>query len=132
MKSAFWKFVVPFLVALPVGFYTAFVAECFWNWFAVPALHVSEIGFLPWLGLWWLISLLFSSDTTADNKRWKILLSAVELCVPEEKQAALKEMVEFETEGFSTTLDIFGMIFGKLVGNTVTLGLGFALHLFIS
>ncbi len=127
----FWKFIASYLVALPVGLYTAFVAECYWNWFAVPALHVSEVGFLPWLGLWWLIGLFRNNDSSVENKRWKILISAVELSVPAEKRDELNEMVELETEGLGQFMDIFGMVFGQLVGNTISLALGFGLHIFI-
>lgn len=130
MKNHIWKVLGAMLVGLPVGLYTAFVAECFWNWFAVPALHLPEISFLQWLGLWWLIGLFVRPSSSSENdKRWTLSMSVLELCVPEGKQAALKELLE--ANPILTFLEAFSMIFGQVVGNTITLVLGFLLHLLI-
>ena len=56
-------------------------------------------------------------------------MSVLELCVPEGKQAALKELLE--ANPILTFLEAFSMIFGQVVGNTITLVLGFLLHLLI-
>jgi hypothetical protein len=130
MKKSLLKVLGLLLVALPVGFYTAFVAQCFWNWFAVPTLHVAEVSFLEMLGLLWLIQLLISKPSVADDRRFVLLASLIELCVPSERQEELSDLKQGNSlvdfiEGFSA-------VFGQVVGNTVTLALGFALHLFIA
>jgi hypothetical protein len=130
MKKTLLKWLGVFLVALPVGLYTAFVAQCFWNWFAVPVLHVSEVSFLEMLGLLWLIQLLTSRHPAADDKRWALLASLIELCVPPERQQELSELREGNP--LATMIEGFSAVFGQVVGNTVTLVLGFALHLLIS
>jgi hypothetical protein len=127
-----WSAVVPIalLVGLPVGFYTAFVAQCYWNWFAASALHLPEISFLQMLGLWWMIDLLIIRPARDDGRAWALLASITELCVPPERQREMEEMrisdpiVEF-TQGLSGA-------FNTVIGNTLMWALGFGLHLFIS
>jgi hypothetical protein len=90
-----WKVVGAFLAIIPLVFYRAFIAKYFWNWFVVTTLHVSAFSFLQWLGLCWFISLFsgpMTSNTQSEIKRWNLLMSALELCVPEGKQEALKEI----------------------------------------
>jgi hypothetical protein len=94
MKRLFWRWSGVLLVGLLVGLYTAFVAQCFWNWFAVPVLHLAEISFLQMLGILWLIQLLTTRSPKEDDKRWELLASLVELCVPVEKQTELADLKE--------------------------------------
>ena len=123
-----WSAVVPIalLVGLPTSLYTAFVAQCYWNWFAAPALRLPEISFLQMLGLWWMIDLLIIRTAKNDGGAWELLASITKLCVPPEKQREMEEMravdpfMEF-IRGFT-----------KVIGNTLALALGFGLHLFIS
>ena len=129
MKSYSLKLLTAFLVGIPVGCYTAFVAENFWNWFVVPILHLPEFGFLPWLGVWWLINILVRQTAENNDKRWSVMLTAIELCVPEEKQAALREAVD--TSLGLTLLDGFSLVAGRMFANTAALAGGFLLHLFI-
>jgi hypothetical protein len=129
MLTSILKWSGAFAVGMLVGCYTAFVAQAYWNWFAVPALHASEVSFLQMLGLIWLIQLLASRPTGADDTRWRLLASAVELCVPAERQEELAELSKPDSvhgwyEGFS-------QVFGQLVGNTFTLVAGFVLHSFV-
>jgi hypothetical protein len=129
MMASFVKWSAAFVVGLLVGCYTAFVAECYWNWFVVPALHASEVSFLQMLGLIWLIQLLASRPNTVEDTRWKLLASAVELCVPAEKQEELAELTKPDSVmGF---LQGFSQVVGQLVGNTFTLVAGSVLHAFL-
>ena len=79
-----WSAVFPFelLIGFPIGLYTAFVAQCFWNWFAAPALRLPGIS--------------------------------------------LEELMD------SRLLDELMMGLGQVSRNTLTLALGFGLHLMIS
>lgn len=130
MKKTFWKWCLVLLVSFPVGFYTAFVAQCFWNWFAAPVLHIPEISFLQMLGILWLIQLLTSKATAGDDGRWELLFSVIELCVPQDKLEELKERADGST--VISTLKAFTAVFGQIVGNTLTLVFGFVLHVAIS
>lgn len=129
MMASILKWSGAFAVGMMVGCYTAFVAQSYWNWFVVPALHASEVSFLQMLGLIWLIQLLTSQPTGGEDTRWRLLALAVELCVPAERQEELAELSKPDSvlgwaEGFS-------QVSGKLVGNTFTLVAGFLLHAFL-
>jgi len=130
MKQSIWKWFVGWFVALAVGCYTAFVAANFWDWFAVPVLHVSSVSFLQMLGLMWLISLFTGGYSSFDDPRWKILGFTVELCVPDEKRQDLKEFMD--SMPFIIRLDTALKVFGQLAGNTFMLAAGFALHTVVS
>lgn len=129
-KFSFWKWFSVMLIGLPVGMYTAFVAECYWNWFAVPSLHVSELSFLQMLGILWLIQLIIPKQSSnADGRVWALLLSAIELCVPAEKQEELTELKE--PPAIAAIIEGFSAIVGQLASNTFMLLLGFILHMFV-
>lgn len=120
-----WAWIVAPFVGLSIGLYTAFVAMCFWNWFAVRVLNINNISFLEMLGIVWLIS-LFTDQTNKDESKWKILFSAVEACVPEHNREMLAMTMEEHKENI--WWDAFTAAFGRIVGNTATLALGFGLH----
>jgi len=130
MKSQFWKAIGALLVGLPVGCYTAFVAECLWNWFAVPALHLSEISFLQMLGILLLIQVLIGQSSEDQDKRWEWLASVVGLCAPDEKRQALEEMTEKTLR--VDFVEGFFLVFAKVGVNTFMLALGFVLHLIVA
>ena len=123
------KNILPWVVAFIVGIYTSFVAMCMWNWFAVGILHAPNVSFLQMLGLIWLINLLINKQDT-DETRWKILFTSIELCVPQEKQELLSDVMNDFKENF--WVDLWGKIAGQIIGNTLTLILGFILHIFIT
>jgi len=127
--KGFWKWTAAVIVGMVIGCYTAFVAECYWNWFVVEALHASEVSFLQMLGLIWLLQLLTSRSTVAEDSKFKLLASAVELCVPAEKQEELHALGEETT--FRLWWEAFFGAFGQLFSNTFMLGAGFVLHLFV-
>ncbi len=128
MKTLLLKWLGLLLITLPVSLYTAFVAQCFWNWFAVPTLHVSSVSFLEMLGLLWLVQLLTSRPSGSDDSHWGLLASLIELCVPAEKQKELADL----SSPFSVFIEECSAVFGQVAGNTVMLVLGFVLHLVIS
>jgi hypothetical protein len=129
MKLSFWKLFGAVLIGLPIGLYTAFVAECYWNWFAVPVLHVAHVSFLQMLGVLWLIQVITARPPSGDDKRWVLLLSAVALSVPNEKQTELKELME--PNSFDFIIQGFSAAVGQIASNTLMLVLGFALQLFV-
>jgi hypothetical protein len=80
-----------------------------------------------------LFGLITGADDQQENpvheRRWKTLLIALDACLPEHKAEEVREEVRSETEGVWT--DIGMMIFGKVVSRSLTLGLGFVVHLLI-
>jgi len=123
-----WSAVFPFelLIGFPIGLYTAFVAQCFWNWFAAPALRLPEISFLRMLGIWWMISLLIRSSAKDETRALVCLVGITRLCVPPERTTELEELMD------SRLLDELMMGLGQVSRNTLALALGFGLHLLIS
>jgi hypothetical protein len=113
-----------------VGFYTVFVLTELWNWFAVPLLHVPEANYWLIYGLNMLFGLMTGvgeQENPADARRWRTLFIVLDTCVPEHKMEDLKEAIRSEVEGI--WFDISWMIFGKVIGASLTLGLGFVIHL---
>jgi hypothetical protein len=113
------------LIGLPIGLYTAFVAQCFWNWFAAPALRLPEISFLRMLGLWWMIALLIRSSAEGEMRALASLVGITRLCVPPERTTELEELID------SRPLDELILGLWQIIRNTLTLALGFGLHLLI-
>ena len=86
-------------ISLLVGFYTTLVLQNLWNWFAVPALHVSAISCWLMFGLNMILGLMFEGSETGEaDRRWKVPLTILDACVPEEKQVELRESLKHETE----------------------------------
>ena len=128
------KFATTWMVSILVGFYSAFVLMEMWNWFAVPLLHVSESSYWLMYGVSMLFGLMTgASDGEQENpvheRRWEPLFIALDACVPEHKSEEVREEVRSETEGIWTAVGI--MIFGKVLSRSLTLGLGFVVHLLI-
>jgi len=77
-----------------------------------------------------LFGLLTSNiDNPAHERRWNALFIILDACVPEHKMEDLKEAVRTETE--SVWSDIGFLIFGRILTASLTLGLGFAVHLLV-
>lgn len=121
-KVSFW------LLSLFSGLYTAFVAMCFWNWFVSPAFSLSSYGISYWnmVGLIMFVDLIwsrnFESRDMVSEMRWKVACSIGEICLPEEKKEAIKEVVDSHLEPQYS--ELFFKIFGNVVGNTFILILG--------
>jgi hypothetical protein len=126
--SAVWWAVFPFelLIGLPIDLYTAFVAQCLWNWFAASALRLPEISFLKMLGLLWMMALLIRYSVKRETKTLVCLVGITSLCVPPERTTELDGLMN------SRILDELMMGFAQICQNTLMLALGFGLHLLIS
>jgi hypothetical protein len=66
-------------------------------------------------------------DNPADERRWNSLFIILNACVPEHKMEEVKEDVSSETE--SIWSDVRLMIFTRVLATTLTLGLGFVVHM---
>jgi hypothetical protein len=120
------KIVALMIPSFVVGLYTAFVVMCMWNWFAAPALNLSEITYLNMLGLIWLMSLLSGNNQKADDFKWKTLFTTIEFCIPDDKREEALETINGLQE--NVWIEVVGHISGQIVVNTITLVLGFILH----
>jgi hypothetical protein len=126
------KFAMTWATSTLVGFYTVFVMMQLWNWFAVPLLHAPEASYWLIYGLSMLVGLVTGAgeqDDPAREQRWNILFIILNACVPEQKMEDVKEEVRSETE--SVWSKIGWMIFGRVLARSLTLGLGFVVHLLV-
>ena len=129
-----WKKLgVTWAVSILVGFYSVFVLTELWNWFAVPLLRVPEASYWLMYGVAMLFALMTGSGDEQENpaheRRWKALLIALDACIPEHRAEEVREEVRLETEGIWTDIGI--MISGKVLSRSLTLGIGFVVHLLI-
>ena len=130
VKKTLWVLGIGFIV----GFYTTFVLQCLWNWFAVPALQVPRISYWLMFGLNNLISLLFERSEASEeirenvrNKQWVISMAVLDACVPDEKQSEVqKDIKQYTDDGIWGT--VVTTIFRQLAVNTIALGVGWAIH----
>lgn len=63
------KPVLMFAVAVAVGFYTGFVMQYLWNWFAAPAFHLDPISYWRMCGLVTLFNLINPSGIDSEKRR---------------------------------------------------------------
>jgi hypothetical protein len=125
------KVIVASIIGSVVGLYTTFVIQHLWNWFATSALHVPEISFWVMYGLVLLISLFTEGQNLADEPRWKAMGIALEACIPDAKKEEIEAQVKEQIE-VRIWIDAGYHVFGKVVGTTFVLVLGFAVHMFLA
>ena len=122
------KYAFAFLAAILGGIFRAFVLMNLWNWFVTEVFNVSQISFLQVLGISLVIS-LFSSNSekfTEEERRWAVLMTTLQRCVPEEQREALKEELKDLGDDIGA---LWGTIGGEVVGSTIVLCFGFLIHL---
>jgi hypothetical protein len=121
------KSVLLYGVSMIVGLYTTFALTVLWNWFAVPAFHLSAISFWVMYGLTLLVSLFQSpsGDFNAEH-RHKIVAVILDACVPVEKRAEVTERLQEFTE--EIWYEAGWKVFGQIVANSLTLGIGLVVH----
>jgi hypothetical protein len=124
------KFILLYGVSMTVGLYTTFVLVVLWDWFAVPAFHVNEIGFWIMYGLTMTSGLLRGGSDIETESRHKVLLVVLDGCVPDHKRQQVNEELEGLTEGMWWQAGT--KVFGQVVGNSLTLALGFVIHILAS
>jgi hypothetical protein len=115
--------------AFIIGVYTTFVAQCFWNWFAVPILPVSPISFLQMFGIIMFISFLNEKDDSVEEFRWEGVYKALDACLPESKKQEFEEFIEEKQESVWTDAGL--KVFKKFFSNTIALIFGFVISALI-
>jgi hypothetical protein len=126
------KWAITWSIGMVVGFYTVFVMMQFWNWFAVPLLGVPVAGYWVVYGLNMLLALFTGHGEPEDptqEKRWRMLYTVLDACVLEQKMEEVREYVRGEGEQIWAEAGLH--IFGVVAMRTLTLGVGFAVHLLV-
>ena len=121
-----------FALTMIVHLYTTFVLTILWNWFVVPAFHLSDVSFWLMYGLVLIVNMFHNPavQTFDGDRRTKSLMTAIEACIPEDRKEFVRE--ELESQRKEIWIDMGGMIIGVAVGNTVALGVGFIVHVLAS
>jgi hypothetical protein len=65
-----------------------------------------------------------------DDRRWELLMTGINACIPEDKMEGVEEEREYLNKGVWKVLGALGV--AQLVGNTITLGIAFVVHLIAS
>lgn len=89
-----------------------------WNWFAVPAFHLSEISFWIMYGLILLVKLFQSPGDIEAEHRHKIVAVMLNACVPAEKRQEVTEQLK----GFEDRIRrVAGwkQVFAKIFSNSI-------------
>ncbi len=123
------KTIILWGVSFLVGFYCVLVMQHLWNWFAAPILRFGEMSYLEMYGLNMLFGLVSAKtlgENPAETLRWRMLGLTVEACVPESNKETVKEQVEEEAS--TIWLNMGTWVFGTVASYTVTLIIGFAIH----
>jgi hypothetical protein len=68
-------------------------------------------------------------EEAEDEQRWKSALMILDACVPPDQRDKVAE--EMKTQSKGLWLDIGFTVFGKAVGNTLTLVIGWAVYTFV-
>jgi hypothetical protein len=125
------KTIASWIARSVIGLYTAFVLQLLWNWFVTAAFHVPRISFVVMYGILIILDLLADnlSDELTQHLQFKALSIAVDACVPESKQEAVREALEVETAGLPLLLGL--QMFRRAVGTTFAFVLGAIVHLFV-
>src|ERR1700730_3471176 len=95
-----WKKVtLMWLVAIVVGFYTTFVLQTLWNWFAVEALHAPSISYWTMYGLMMLVRLVFDTKGVEMDQRFKHLGILIQGCIRDDKSDEVTTATEADEKG---------------------------------
>ena len=110
-------------------FYTAFVLQMLWNWFAAPVFRLNPIGYWQMYGLHMLMMMVLQRNSYEENDHWKRALLMVYASVRPENKAEVDELTQMkESEYVEAGLMMAGMV----LMNTITLGIGSVLHAFLA
>lgn len=125
------KFVRFWAIALVANLYITFVIENLWNWFAVPAFHTSDISFWGMYGLVLIVGLLADrqGENFTESQMFKYLAAAIDACVPENKRQEVADQLKEQEQNMWHEIGM--LIFGRFIGGSLALGLGFAVHAFL-
>jgi hypothetical protein len=121
------KLMLLYGVSMIVGLYTTFVLTVLWNWFVVPAFHLSAVSFWAMYGLTLVVSLFQSPRGDIDaEQRHKIVAVMLDACVPVERREEVAEQLQEFAE--QIWYEAGWQVVGRIVTSSVTLGVAFVAH----
>lgn len=135
MKKYMSRLLGAWLVGSILSLYTTFVIMNLWNWFASPALHVPEISFWGMFGLVLLVGLFVEGHAITAEGLLKNMIPVLIASVPDDRREEVVSTIEeYVTEKMKVEiwLEAGSKAFGRCVGNTLVLGLGFVVHVFLA
>ena len=125
------NFILLYGVSIVVGLYTTFVLVVLWDWFVVPAFHLSPISFWVMYGLTLFISVFRSNGGDIEvEQRHKVVATLLDACVPDGKREQVKEQLEEFAE--EIWYQAGSKVFIQIIANSLTLGVGFVIHVLAS
>ena len=121
------------LLAPVLIFYHPFVVQTLWNWFVAPAVHGSELSYWQTFGITFFINVLSHSNRNEvlRERRWLRVTQMLEATVPEEKMEELKKTFAEDDNSWSAILSEINPSTGHVIGSTISLGMGWAIHTFL-
>lgn len=120
-----------YCASMVVGLYTTFVLMELWDWFVIPAFHLGAISFWAMYGLILIVSLFRSARGDIETEvRENIVDVMLDACVPDDRREEVREKLKELTERI--WYDAGWKVFGQIIGNSITLGIGFVVHGFAS
>src|SRR4030095_15716360 len=128
--SAFKKWAFPYAIAFCVGFYTTFVLQSLWNWFAVPALNVPRLSYWGTYGLGMVIYCFKASpgEFVTNEHRWKIAMTMLQDCVRPDREEHVKEELTIIDHGLVG--EVWSINAAQFGAQTFTLSVGWLIHTF--
>jgi hypothetical protein len=124
-----YKLVGGWFLGLVMSLYITFVMQTLWNWFVPSVLHADSISYWNMYGLLLIVTVVkmrnASTGEAGELYRAKIMLEA---CLPDEKREETMRAIEKEDIGSKMLRYADGF---KLLGATVWLAIGFAVHAFL-
>ena len=125
------KSIVLYAANMTVGLFTAFVLTVLWSWFVVPAFHVDAVSFWVMYGLTMLVDLVrFQGNDSDADKKHEVVAVMLDACVPANRRDEVNEQLTTFSERM--WYDAGWKVFGRLLTNVLTLGLGFVVHMLAS
>lgn len=123
------KTVVFYCIGAVIGLYTTFVLQQLWNWFVTEAFHFSQISFWVMYGIVLIIGMFSYNPKLEEQQQFKALATGLDACVPDERRESVNEQIKEQTD--QIWVDAGFHVFGKVVSNTISLALGWAVHAFL-
>ena len=125
----FIRWIGSFCVLFVVGLYPAFVAETFWNWFAVKAFRMPSISYGEALGLLMMISVWKSSGSSGSefDQKSRLIVELIRLSLPLEKKLEADAIIA-RIEGNGSYLELLTRALVVAAASTISLFFGWLIY----
>jgi hypothetical protein len=123
------KTVALLIVALIGNLYLTFVLQNLWNWFVSEAFHVSQISFWVLYGLVLMVRTFVTEERPEEQRKFRSLEIAIDACIPRDKREFVEKHLQEQKEAVWAEAGIAA--FSDFIGNTISLGIGWGVHIFL-